>query len=77
MAQKKVVKLRHKKTGQVVYMRKSGKPGSSTMPKLKLKKYNKVTRKREVFEESKKQSYVKKQKPVLIYVQVFVLHKDQ
>ena len=54
MPQKKIVKLRHKKTGQVIVMRKSGKPGSSTMPKLKLKKYNKVTRKREVFEESKK-----------------------
>ncbi len=54
MAQKKVVKLRHKKTGQVIYMKKSGKPGSSTMPKLKLKKYNKVTRQREVYEESKK-----------------------
>jgi ribosomal protein L33 len=54
MPQKKIVKLRNKKTGQVIHMRKSGKPGSSTMPKLKLKKYNKVTRKREIFEESKK-----------------------
>lgn len=54
MPQKKVVKLRHKKSGQVIHMRKSGKAGSSTMPKLKLKKYNKVTRKREVFEEAKK-----------------------
>lgn len=54
MPQKKLVKLRNKKTGEVIYMRKSGKPGSSTMPKLKLKKYSKKTRKREVFEESKK-----------------------
>ena len=54
MPQKKLVKLRNKKTGEVIYMRKSGKAGSSTMPKLKLKKYSKKTRKREVFEESKK-----------------------
>jgi len=54
MAQKKLVKLKHKKTGLTIHIRKSGKPGSSTMPKLKLKKYNKLTGKREVFEESKK-----------------------
>lgn len=54
MPQKKIVKLKNKKTGETIYMHKSGKPGSSTMPKLKMKKYSKVTRKREVFEESKK-----------------------
>ena len=54
MPQKKLVKLRNKKTGETIYMRKSGKAGSSTMPKIKLKKYSKVTRKREMFEESKK-----------------------
>ncbi len=54
MPQKKLVKLRNKKTGETIHMRKSGKPGSSVMPKLKLKKYSKITRKREVFEESKK-----------------------
>ena len=54
MPQKKIVRLRHKKSGHVIVMRKSGKPGSSTMPKLKLKKYNKVTRKREIFEEAKR-----------------------
>lgn len=54
MPQKKLVKLKNKKTGEIIYMKKSGKPGSSVMPKLKLKKYSKVSRKREVFEESKK-----------------------
>ncbi len=54
MPQKKIVKLKNKKTGETIYMHKSGKAGSSTMPKLKMKKYSKVTRKREMFEESKK-----------------------
>jgi ribosomal protein L33 len=54
MPQKKIVKLKNKKTKETIYIHKSGKAGSSTMPKLKLKKYSKVTRKREVFEESKK-----------------------
>ena len=54
MSQKKLVKLKNKKTKETIYIHKSGKAGSATMPKLKLKKYSKVTRKREVFEESKR-----------------------
>ena len=46
-----VTKIKHKGTGLVLYTRKNRKQNPD---KLKLRKYNKITRKHETFEEAKK-----------------------
>lgn len=55
MSQDRLVILRNKATGEHIHMRKSkAKKSDGTVPKLKMKKYSKVARKRVEFTESKK-----------------------
>jgi ribosomal protein L33 len=60
-SQEHLTLVQNKKTGSVYYTRRN-KKGDRAKDKLKLKKYDPITRKQEVFEEVKKLSKLKKNK---------------